>query len=379
MRPGDAERLRLELERAWSQEGDALACLSVRSGWDLFLTSQNWPRGGEVLMSALTIPDMAGIVRHHGLVPVPLDVGADTLAPSAGAIEAAVTPRTRAVLIAHLFGTHADLTPLIGVARSRNLLFVEDCAQAWTGPESTGHPDADVSMFSFGPIKTATALGGALLRVRNAERLEAMRQRQANFPLQRRRRFFARLCKYAGLKALSGRLPFGLFTTICRWVGVDVTALVGGMVRGFAAAGIERFRHQPSAPLLRLLRHRLTRWSESRLTRRAELGAQLRDRIGDAATIPGDAAGRNDYWVFPILAADPQAVIQRLRMHSFDASRAHSMSVVDPPEDRPETEPHTARRLLRELVFLPMYPELTERAIDRLAETVRSVPTCGTP
>jgi dTDP-4-amino-4,6-dideoxygalactose transaminase len=51
------------------------------------------------------------------------------------------------------------------------LLVVEDCAQAYCGTEFDGHPDADVAIFSFGPIKTATASGGGLLRVRDGELL----------------------------------------------------------------------------------------------------------------------------------------------------------------------------------------------------------------
>jgi dTDP-4-amino-4,6-dideoxygalactose transaminase len=61
--------------------GDALACLSVRSGLDLYLEQIALPHGSEVLMSALTIPDMARVVAKHGLVVVPVDVDPGTLAP----------------------------------------------------------------------------------------------------------------------------------------------------------------------------------------------------------------------------------------------------------------------------------------------------------
>jgi dTDP-4-amino-4,6-dideoxygalactose transaminase len=97
------------VERLWSSEGDALACLSVRTGWDLLLSAADFPPGSEVLMSAVTIPDMAQIIEHHGLTPVPLDLDPETMLPSPEQIEAAVTLRTKAVLVAHLFGTSSSL------------------------------------------------------------------------------------------------------------------------------------------------------------------------------------------------------------------------------------------------------------------------------
>ena len=57
-------------------------CLSVRSAWDLLLHVLAWPAGSEVIVSAITHPDMITILRAHGLVPVPVDVDLDTLAPS---------------------------------------------------------------------------------------------------------------------------------------------------------------------------------------------------------------------------------------------------------------------------------------------------------
>ena len=58
------------------------------------------------------------------------------------------------------------MTPLAALAAERGLLLLEDCAQSLRGPPDRGDESADVSMFSFGSIKTCPALGGALLYVR---------------------------------------------------------------------------------------------------------------------------------------------------------------------------------------------------------------------
>ena len=97
--------------RAGTNFPDLLPVLSVRSGFDLLIKASNWKLGDEILMSGLTIPDMPRIVREHGLIPVGLDVPPDTLCPAVSEVAGRITPHTRALVIAHLFGGLCDLTP----------------------------------------------------------------------------------------------------------------------------------------------------------------------------------------------------------------------------------------------------------------------------
>src|SRR5215210_8291692 len=175
------ERLETEISELCSLGDEGLVCLSVRSGWDLWLGAQGLRAGDEVLVSAVTHPDMVRIIRGHGLRAVPVDIDPETLAPRPWMLEVALTPRTRVVLVAHLFGGRMDLGPVARFARERGLLLVEDCAQAFQGPERVGDSAADVSMYSFGTLKTSTALGAAVLRVRDREVLGRMRGKQASY------------------------------------------------------------------------------------------------------------------------------------------------------------------------------------------------------
>ena len=86
------------------------------------------------------------------------------------------------MLIAHLFGTRLPLQRFAEKAQDHGLLLWEDCAQAFDG-RYAGHPEADAVMFSFGPIKTATSLGGALLRLRDCELLTRMNDPKATYGL----------------------------------------------------------------------------------------------------------------------------------------------------------------------------------------------------
>lgn len=99
--------------------------LSVRTAFDLYLKALELPRGSLVVCSALTIPDMVSIFEEHGLVPLPVDIDPDTLAPEPGALEAEVeryggaadrgqgsTGCVRAIYIAHVFGAQVKIVDI---------------------------------------------------------------------------------------------------------------------------------------------------------------------------------------------------------------------------------------------------------------------------
>lgn len=368
--PGRWDAHCARVARECSSKGDAFACLSVRSGLDLLLSTLNLEPGSEVLFSAITVPDMVRIAEHHGLMPVPLDLESSTLSPTADAIDRAVTSQSKAIVVAHLFGRRLNLDPLVTVAKRHGLFFIEDCAQAYAGEAYRGHDEADASLFSFGPIKTATALGGAMVRVSDCELLQNIRSRQSKYPLQSRFGFLRRIVKYAGLKFVSSRIVNGM---LIRLLGDKYERWVAGTARGFAAEfEIDQYRRRPPVPMLRLLHRRLRRFSESLLKRRGELGRRLRERILPTVAWPGDAAGYHDHWVFPVLTDDPVSLAARLRSAGFDTARPNSLCAVTPPSDRPELRAVNAERLLDQIVFVPMYAALTNRALDRLADALLS-------
>ncbi len=369
--PANRALVRQRLEQAWSLTDEGLACLSVRTGWDLLLSAARFPRGSEVLVSSVTIPDMMRIIEHHGLVPVPLDLDPDTTLPSPASIAERTTPRTKAVLIAHLFGTSAPLDEHIAVARERGLLFVEDCAQAFRGREYPGHPHADASLFSFGTIKTATALGGALLTVRRPELLSEMRRRQSEYPVQTHRNYLGRVLKYCVLKAAATRTGFALLLFGFRILGRDYDQALNASIRGFPADRLfDLIRQQPSTPLLRLLRRRITGFNEHRQQERTERGRRLVASLEPSVTCPAGNVAPHVYWVFPILTHDPEATRRLLFQHGFDSTQGQSMIVVPPPEDRPEYGTPQAHSLLPRLLFLPFYAAIPERELQRMADVL---------
>ena len=279
------------VERLWSTRGDAIACLSVRSGFDLFCGAADFPEGTEIVFTAMTIGDMPRIAQSHDLTPIPCDVDPETMMPRIDALERACTPHTRAIVVTHLFGARLDVSEVLAFARGRGLLLIEDCAQAYCGLGYSGHPEADLTMFSFGPIKHATALGGALLRVRDPDVRSAMRDRLERQPRQSSWAFAMRLIKYAILRLLSLRGPYTVIWYAARTVGVDPDRLANRLTRGFAGRGsLERIRRGPSVGLVRLLRRRLVQETTYLKTR------ELRGRslLGASATQTARAEARRD-------------------------------------------------------------------------------------
>ena len=128
-------------------------------------------------------------------------------------------------------------------------------------------------MFSFGTIKTATALGGGLIRVEDPILRQEMRRRQAQYEPQSRGAYLRRVCKYAGMKLLSARRLYGGFFAACRWLGQDPNRIVGNAVRGFAGPDFfRRIRRQPTAALLRMIRRRIQRFPSAALHSRRTPG-----------------------------------------------------------------------------------------------------------
>lgn len=370
--PRSAERIAHDLEAALAGDGrEAIAFLSLRSGFDLMLRELALPKGSEVIVSALTIPDMWTLLEEHGLRAIPVDVDSATLAPRAADIERLVTPATRAVLVAHLFGTRMDLGDIVRIARERGLLLWEDCAQTFDTRESRGDARADCTMLSFGPIKTATALGGGVLLFRDSALAARCRAAHAAYPRATDGAFLKRVVKFAALKFISLPWPYACFVRWCAWRGRDYDTAIQVSVRGFARDRLlERLRHQPSRGLLGLMLRRVVRSDGARVRARKESGDRLMHALSGVIEVPGRAAPYTDHWVFTVLSDEPAAFIARLRAAGFDATSVATMRSVPAPADRPDLAPREAERMLARLVYVPMYPELPPHARERLRAAI---------
>ena len=345
--------------------------LSVRSGLHLLLGQLDWPAGSEILMSALTIPGMAHIVRHHHYVPVPVDLDLDTAAPTLQSLQQAVTKNTRGLILAHLLGTRIPLAEILDFTTAHRIDVLEDCAQAFVGDGWAGTPGCLASMFSFGTIKTATALGGGLLAIRDEQLADRVRDAQCQWPVQGRLGYAFSLARSLAMKILAYRPPFAVFRLGCRLLRIDYDRLLNKAVRGFPTERlVSRISRSPSAPLLHLLHRRISIFDQQQLARRTQMGQRLRRETECRVELFGHHGSAHTYWVFPVIARDPSRLIAALARTGFDSTQGNSMEVVAAPDGRPDSAV-AIRQAFRRIVYLPLYPGMPDSAVERMAEVVR--------
>lgn len=128
--------------------------------------------GDEVISVAFTFVASVAAIHYTGAKPVLVDVDADTYTIDVKAIEAAITPRTKAILPVHLYGQPADMDPILRIAKKHGLVVIEDAAQAH-GAEYKGRRAGglgDLGCFSFYPGKNLGAYGeGGMVVTTNPE------------------------------------------------------------------------------------------------------------------------------------------------------------------------------------------------------------------
>src|SRR5688572_18430551 len=133
-----------------------------------------------------------------------------------------------------------------------------------------------------------------------------------------------------------------------------------------------RSRHRSPTAMLRLLARRLRTLRTDRLDRQARLGRRLANRLASVGECPGVAAAEHSFWVFPVCVRDSAPILTAVRAAGFDASAGSQLRAVPTADGSLQSTPNAAR-ITTEAVFLPLYPELTEPAVDRLADILTSL------
>lgn len=149
-----------------------VAVNSGTSALHLALLAAGIQPGDEVITAPFTFYATVAAIGYVGATPVFVDIDAATFNINPSRIEAAITERTRAILLVHLYGQCADMDPILDIARRHKLIVIEDAAQAH-GAEYRGRRAGsmgDIGCFSFYPTKNLGAAGeGGMLTTNNPE------------------------------------------------------------------------------------------------------------------------------------------------------------------------------------------------------------------
>lgn len=160
-------------------------CVAVGNGLDairLLLEAHDIGPGDEVIVPGFTFYATWLAVLQVGANPIAVDVNLEDASIDVTKISDAITTKTKAILVVHLFGISADMKAINGIAKSHNLLVFEDCAQAHNGKTNAGPvgSSSDGGAFSFYPTKNLGALGDAgAITLNDSVVLQKLRSRRS--------------------------------------------------------------------------------------------------------------------------------------------------------------------------------------------------------
>lgn len=153
-------------EKEYAAWHSANYCIGVSNGLDalaLSLRACNFPEGSEVIVPSNTYIASILAILSSGLKPILVEPDIATYNIDHNKIEEAITTKTKAIMVVHLYGKCCDMGPVLSLSKKYNLVIVEDCAQAHgaTYKGQLAGTFGDFGAFSFYPTKNLGALGDA--------------------------------------------------------------------------------------------------------------------------------------------------------------------------------------------------------------------------
>jgi perosamine synthetase len=166
---------------AWTGAPHAVTVSSCTAAMHLVYFALGYGPGDEVIVPAQTHAATAHTVELTGARAVFVDAERQTGNIDIAAIEAAITPRTRAIAVVHYLGVPVDMAAVNAIARRHGLFVLEDCALAFGSKIEGIHAGlfGDVGCFSFYPVKHITTAEGGMIITRNAELATKLRHLRA--------------------------------------------------------------------------------------------------------------------------------------------------------------------------------------------------------
>ena len=329
-------------ERRWADYCGAGHAVGLASGTDaleLSLIALGLGPGDEVIVPANTFIATAAAVVRAGATPRFADVSDDTLLMTSGTLAEAITPRTRAVIVVHLYGQVPDMTSLLATAGQAGIAVIEDAAQAhgaeWAGRRAGSFGEA--ACFSFYPAKNLGAFGDAGAVVTSRPELADQIRSLANH----------------GRSHGSSHYEHDYIGTNSRLDALQAIVLSGKLAR-------------------------LDAWTERRIALASRYEKLLGGReFSDAglkltATSP---LARHVYHLFVVRVAGREGVRAELAERGIQTGVHYPVPChLQPPLRRFAERPlPVAEQAAGEIVSLPMFPHMTDRQVDYVCESLAAV------
>ena len=140
--------------------------------------------GDEVILPAYMVPEVVEVIKGYKANPVFIDIDPTTNNMDPKLIEGKIGKKTKAIVMAHIYGQPCDIEKILKIARTYNLKIIEDCAQA-CGAEYKGRKVGtfgDVAYFSFGVMKNMNTLGGGMITTGSKDLAYKISKKIEKFP-----------------------------------------------------------------------------------------------------------------------------------------------------------------------------------------------------
>jgi dTDP-4-amino-4,6-dideoxygalactose transaminase len=166
-----------ELENDFIRYHDSKYAIGLASGTDALLLSLRAcgiGAGDEVIVPAFTFISTASVVCYCGAKPVFADIDINSYVMTAETIKAAITKKTKAVILVHLYGQIANIQPILKLCKAKKILLIEDVAQA-IGSEYQGRKAGSFGVtgcYSFYPTKNLSGAGDGGLVITSSPKIE---------------------------------------------------------------------------------------------------------------------------------------------------------------------------------------------------------------
>ena len=329
----------------------ACAVSSCTTALHLALAALGVGAGDEVITVSHSFIATANAVRYCGAMPLFVDVRPDTYNIDPTLIEAAITARTKAVLVVHQLGMPCELAAILDITTRHGLPVVEDAACAigseirWQGQwERLGRPHGDVACFSFHPRKLLSTGDGGMLTTRNADldaRFRLLRQHGMSVP--------------DTVRHASTRVVFEEYTVAgFNYRMTDIQAAIG--------------------------RVQLSRLAEI-VSRRRDLAARYGQALQHVAAITPAAEpewARSNWQSYTVGLEPPldqRRVMQRMLDDGIATRRgvmnAHREPAYPPGSWRGSGPLTTGERLQETTIVLPLYHQMTPDEQDRVVASLK--------
>jgi dTDP-4-amino-4,6-dideoxygalactose transaminase len=305
--------------------GQSVHAVAVANGTmalQLALSAIGIGPGDEVIVPSFTFIATANAVRGLGAVPVFADVDGETFTLDADSAASMVTSRTAAIMPVHLYGHPADMGAINSLAARHGLAVVEDAAQAH-GASLGGRRAGSFATgcFSFYPTKNMTSGEGGMVTTRDGSLADRMR-----------------LIRNHGMR---GRYEYETFGTNLRMTDMA------------AALGRVQLRH-------------LDAWNEGRRRNAAWLDAHLHS-VATPKVRPNVV---HAYHQYTVCTDDRDALTERLRAHGIGHGVYYPVPVHRTAPYAAELDLPVTERLARQVLSLPVRPDLTREELAGVAEAV---------